>query len=40
MAKIYADLIIKGKRTIESVPAVLKEQVLEILEQYGYTEQG
>ena len=32
MAVIYAALIVKGKRTYASVPAVLKEQVKEILE--------
>ncbi len=31
MAMVYATLIIKGRRTFESVPATLKEQVREIL---------
>lgn len=31
MAVIYATLIVKGKRTYASVPAVLKAQVKEIL---------
>ena len=31
MAIIYAQLIIKGKRTFESVPARVKPQVKEIL---------
>ena len=31
MAVIYVALIIKGKRTYESVPATLKPQVKEIL---------
>lgn len=31
MAVIYATLIVKGKKTINDVPAVLKEQVKEIL---------
>lgn len=31
MAVIYVALIVKGKRTYASVPAVLKEQVKEIL---------
>ena len=31
MAVIYATLIVKGKRTYASVPAVLKEEVKEIL---------
>ena len=32
MAKIYADLIRKGKKTIDDVPAKLKEEVIKILE--------
>lgn len=31
MAKVYADLIRKGLKTIDDVPARLKEQVKEIL---------
>ena len=31
MAVIYVALIVKGKRTYTSVPAVLKEQVKEML---------
>lgn len=31
MAVIYVALIIKGKRTFESVPATLKQQVKELL---------
>lgn len=31
MAVIYVALIVKGKRTYASVPAVLKEQVKEML---------
>ena len=31
MAMVYATLIIKGKRTLASVPALIKPQVLEIL---------
>ncbi len=31
MAVIYATLIIKGKRTIESVPTVIRQQVMDIL---------
>ncbi len=31
VAMVYATLIIKGRRTFESVPATLKEQVREIL---------
>lgn len=36
MAKIYADLIMKGKKTIDDVPEKLKSQVLEILKAAGY----
>lgn len=32
MAKIYANLIRKGLKTIEDVPASLRDAVLEILE--------
>lgn len=31
MAKIYADLIRKGKKTIEDVPERLRDEVLRIL---------
>lgn len=31
MAKIYADLIRKGLKTIDEVPAKLREAVLELL---------
>ncbi len=31
MAVVYATLIIKGKKTIDDVPAMLKEQVKTIL---------
>ena len=31
MAVVYATLIVKGKKTLENVPALLKEQVREIL---------
>ncbi len=31
MAVIYATLIVKGKKTINDVPAVIKEQVKQIL---------
>lgn len=31
MAVVYATLIVKGKKTLEDVPALLKEQVREIL---------
>lgn len=31
MAVVYATLIIKGKKTLEQVPAMLREQVSEML---------
>lgn len=31
MAIIYATLIVKGKKTIDQVPAIIREQVKEIL---------
>lgn len=38
MAKIYADLIIKGLKTIDDVPERLKEAVRQILIEKGVTE--
>ena len=35
MAVVYATLIVKGKKTLEDVPALLKEQVREILSALG-----
>lgn len=32
MAIVYATLIVKGKKTLEQVPAILREQVQQILE--------
>lgn len=34
MAKIYANLIIKGLKTIDDVPDELKDSVQEILDSY------
>ena len=31
MAKVYATLIMKGKKTMDDVPALLREQVKDIL---------
>ena len=31
MAVVYATLIVRGKKTLDDVPALLKEQVREIL---------
>ena len=36
MAKVYAELIVKGKKTIDDVPANLKEEVIEILIEWGF----
>lgn len=36
MAKIYAELIMKGLKTIDDVPARLKDEVLRILAENGY----
>lgn len=38
MEKIYADVIIKGKRTLDSVPEKLRERVRGILLERGYPE--
>lgn len=35
MVRIYADLVEKGKRTLESVPEKLKNYVVEELEKRG-----
>ena len=40
MAKIYANLIIKKRRTIEQVPKMFKEETLDILKQDGYDGYG
>lgn len=36
MARIYAELIVKGKKTLNDVPAQLKDQVIEILTEWGW----
>lgn len=33
MAKVYADLIMKGKKTIDDVPERLRDEVRRILEE-------
>jgi hypothetical protein len=38
MAKVYADLIIKGRKSIEEVPEHIKEEVMSILAERGYPE--
>ena len=36
MAKIYASLIMKGRKTLDDVPENLKEEVIRILEEHGF----
>lgn len=38
MAEVYADLIIKGKKTINDVPKKLQEEVKQILIDKGHPE--
>lgn len=38
MATVYADLIIKGKKTINDVPDKLKDEVRQILIDKGHPE--
>ena len=40
MAKIYADLIRKGVKKIDDVPAKLKDDVIQILNDWGITTEG
>lgn len=42
MAKVYADLIMKGRKKLSDVPAKLKEDVIQILVDAGFVwdEQG
>lgn len=40
MARIYANLIIKKRRTIEQVPEMFKDETLEILKKDGYDGYG
>lgn len=37
MVKVYADLIRKGLKTIDDVPAVLKERVKEVLDSLDFS---
>lgn len=37
MVTIYVRLIIQGKKTLEQVPDDLKDQVKELLKEYGYS---
>lgn len=36
MAKVYADLIMKGKKKLADVPENLKEEVIQILMEHGW----
>jgi hypothetical protein len=38
MAEVYADLIIKGRKTIDEVPDKIKDDVKQILIDMGYPE--
>ena len=38
MAQIYADLIRKGKKTLDDVPEKFKAEVLQILKDWGIIE--
>lgn len=38
MAAVYADLIIKGKKTIDEVPEKIRKEVRQILIDRGYPE--
>lgn len=38
MAVVYATLIINGKKTIDDVPALIREQVIEVLIDLGLEE--
>lgn len=40
MAVIYANLVEAGRKTIEQVPARLREQVIEILKERGLIPDG
>lgn len=38
MAKVFYQLIISGDRTINDVPARIKEEVIRLLEENGYAD--
>lgn len=40
MAKVYADLIRKGVKKIDDVPAKLKDDVIQILNDLGIATEG
>lgn len=39
MARVYADLIRKGKKTLEDVPETLKEEVQQIMAEMEETQE-
>ena len=38
MARVYAELIVKGRKTFEEVPDRIKEDVRQVLIEMGYGE--
>ena len=36
MAKVYADLIMKGKKTLDDIPASIYDDVVEVLTERGW----
>ena len=36
MSKVYADLIMKGRKKLSDVPDNLKQEVIEILTEHGW----
>lgn len=38
MAEVYASLIVKGVKTIDQVPASIREDVRQVLIDWGYPE--
>ena len=40
MAKVYANLIMKGKKTLDDVPEQLKQEVTDILTDAGWVTEG
>lgn len=38
MAAVYANLIIKGKKTIDEVPEKIRNEVMQLLIDQGYSE--
>ena len=36
MVQVYVDLILNGKKTIDDVPEIIREQVRKVLEEQDY----